>query len=63
MKRVFGSISSRPLGSFDFEFYVEDDVTEEEIRTQIDDMAQFHTYFNIEEGYEEVQEITYRKKR
>ena len=31
MKKVSGFVSVRPLGCYNFEFYVDDDVTKEEI--------------------------------
>ena len=35
MKKVTGYISVRALGCYDFEFYVDDDCTEEEIEKQM----------------------------
>lgn len=37
MKRVSGYVSVKALGCYDFEFYVDDDATDEEIRQQVDD--------------------------
>ena len=41
MKRVTGYISTRPLGSYDFEFFVEDSVTDQEIKQKVEDMLEF----------------------
>ena len=62
MKKVSGCIDVRALGHYDFEFYVEDDVTKEEIEKQINDMCQYSHYYDIEECYEEYTEVCYRKK-
>lgn len=37
MKKITGYVSVRPLGSYDFEFYVDDNTTDEEIQRMIDD--------------------------
>lgn len=39
MKRVKGYISTRPLGSYDFEFFVEDSMTDQEIKNKVEDMS------------------------
>lgn len=62
MKKVSGFVSARPLGCYNFEFYVDDDATKEEIEKQIDDMCQYGHYYDVEEGYEEYTEVCYRKK-
>lgn len=41
MKKVSGYISIRPLGYYDFEFFVDDDTTDEEIQKEVDDMMEF----------------------
>ncbi len=61
MKKVSGYISVRPLGCYDFEFFVNDDATDEEIRQQIEDLTEFSQHYDIEEGYEEYTETRYRK--
>ena len=63
MKKVSGYISVRPLGCYNFEFYVEDSTTESEIKKMIDNECQYSMHYNVEDGYEEYTEIRYRKKK
>ena len=51
MKKVSGYISARPLGSYDFEFFVEDSITEEEIKRMVDNEIKLSMDYKIEEGY------------
>lgn len=60
MKKVSGYISVRPLGCYDFEFYVDDNTTDEEIQRQIDEMTELSQSYIVEEGYEEYTETRYR---
>ena len=62
MKKVTWCAGIRPCGDCDFEFFVEDNATKEEIEEKIDDYVQYYMHYNVEEGYEAVQEIVYRKK-
>lgn len=62
MKRVTGYISVRPLGDYDFDFYVEDSATDEEIREKIDEVVQLSMDYKVEEGYITEQKTVYRKK-
>ena len=62
MKRVTGCIDVRALGHYDFEFYVDDDATEEEIKRKVDGVCDYYISYNVEDGYEEYTEIRYRKK-
>lgn len=62
MKKVTGYISVRALGCYDFEFYVPDDATDEEIQKMVDDTMELHWDYQVEDGYEEYTEIKYRKK-
>lgn len=62
MKKVTGYISVRALGCHDFEFYVPDDTTDEEIQKMVDDTMELHWDYQVEDGYEEYTEINYRKK-
>lgn len=62
MKRVTGYISARPLGDYDFEFFVEDSVTDQEIKQKVEDMLEFSMDYEVEEGYIAEQKTVYRKK-
>ena len=62
MKKVSGYCSVRPLGCYDFEFYVEDNATEEEIKNEIDKRLEYSFHYEVEEGYEATTEVVYRKK-
>ena len=63
MKKVSGYIDVRALGCYDFEFYVEDNATEEEIQKKVDEVCDYCIDYNVEEGYEEYTEVRYRKKQ
>ena len=62
MKRVTGYISTRPLGSYDFEFFVEDSATDQEIKQKVEDMLEFSMDYKVEEGHIAEQQTVYRKK-
>lgn len=62
MKKVSGCIDVRALGHYDFEFYVDDNATEEEIKKKVDDVCDYYISYDVEEGYEEYTEVRYRKK-
>lgn len=62
MKKVTGYIDVRALGHHDFEFYVEDDATDEEIKKQVDEVCDYYIDYNVEAGYETYTETCYRKK-
>ena len=62
MKRVKGYIYVRPLGEYNFDFYVSDDTTDEEIKKLVDDRMDFEFSYEVEEGYEEYTEVKYRKR-
>ena len=51
MKKVSGYVSARPLGSYDFEFFVEDSITEEEIKRMVDNEIELSMNYEVEEGY------------
>lgn len=62
MKKVTGCIDVRALWHHDFEFYVEDDATDEEIKEQVDKVCDYYISYDVEEGYESYIETCYRKK-
>lgn len=62
MKKVTGYVSVRALGCYDFEFYVDDNVTDEEIERMVDDKMEISHSYSVEEGYEEYIEVRHRKK-
>ena len=61
MKKVSGYISVRALGTYDYEFYVSDDTTEEEIEQKVRECEQLSHNYSVEEGYEAYTETRYRK--
>lgn len=62
MKKVSGYISVRALGCYDYEFYVDDDATDEEIEQKVEEYEQFSHSYRVEEGYEAYIETKYRKR-
>ena len=62
MKKVSGYVSARPLGSYDFEFFVDDNTTDEEIKQKVNEVMGLSHNYTVEEGYEEYTEVKYRKK-
>ena len=62
MKRVSGCIDVRALGCYDFEFYVDDNTTDEEIKKKVDEVCDYSIGYDVEAGYEEYTEVRYRKK-
>ena len=62
MKKVSGYVSVRPLGCYDFEFFVDDNATDEEIKQKVDEVMELSHSYIVEEEYEEYTEVKYRKK-
>ena len=62
MKKVTGYIDVRALGHYDWEFYVEDNATDEEIKQKVEDICHYSIFYDVEEGYEAYTEVCYRKK-
>ena len=63
MKKVSGYVSVRALGCYDFELFVDDDATDEEIQKKVDETMELSYDYDVEEGYEEVTEVSYKKVR
>ena len=64
MKKVTGYIDVRALGRYDFDFYVDDNATDEEIEQKVEDVCNYYIDYDVEEGYEEVTEtVTYMRKK
>lgn len=62
MKRVKGWIGVRPIGCWDFDFFVDDNMSEREIENMIMDKAEYSFHYDIEPGYEKYTEVKYRKR-
>lgn len=62
MKKISGWFYCRPLGEYNYEFFVEDNATDEEIKEKIFDTLEISYDYNVDEGYEAVVETVYRKK-
>lgn len=62
MKKVSGYVSVRALGCYDFEFYVDDNTTDDEIERMVDEKMQLSHHYSVEEGFEEYTEVRYRKR-
>ena len=62
MKKVSGYINVRALGTYNFEFYVNNDTTDKEIERLVNDACDYYINYDIEEGYELVTEVKYKKK-
>lgn len=62
MKKVSGYISVKALGCYDYEFFVDDNTTDEEIEQMVNDRIMMSAHYDVEEGYEEYTEVKYRKK-
>lgn len=63
MKKVTYEYGCRALGYTDGEFFVDENMSDSDIRQKIEDMAGFNCYFRTEDGYEEQTEVVYRKTR
>ena len=63
MKKISGYVSVRALGCYDFEFFVDDNSTDEEIEAMVKEKMQLSHHYDVEEGYEEYTEVHYRKKQ
>ena len=62
MKKVTGYIDVRALGHYDWEFYVEDNATDEEIKEKVDEVCDYYIHYDVEEGYEAYTKVCYYKK-
>ena len=52
-KKVSGYVSVGALGCYDFEFYVDDNASDEEIQNKVDETMQLSHHYEVEE-YTEV---------
>lgn len=50
------------MGCYDYEFYVDDNATDEEIEQKIAECTQISHGYDVEEGYEAYTETRYRKR-
>ena len=62
MKKVSGYICVRALGTYNYEFYVDDNTTDEEIANKVEEYEQLSHRYTVEDGYEEYTEVCYRKR-
>ena len=46
MKKVSGCINVRALGHYDFEFYIDDNATDEEIKKKVDDVCDYYISYD-----------------
>lgn len=51
MKKVSGCIDVRALGRYDFEFFVEDNATDEQIAQMVEDECNYYIHYDVETGY------------
>lgn len=51
MKKVSGCIDVRALGCYNFEFYVDDNATDEEIEKKVNDVCDYYISYDVESGY------------
>ena len=64
MKKVTVCIDVRALGHYDFDFYVDDNATDDEIKQKVEEACNYYINYDVEEGYEEVTEtVTYMRKK
>lgn len=61
MKKVTFRTGIRALGDYKDEFFVEDNTPNEEIIQMIEDKSEYYLFFDVEEGYHEVQKTKYVK--
>lgn len=62
MKQVKGYIYVRALGEYNWEFYVPDDATDDEIKERVEEICNYDIDYTVEDGYEAYTETRYRKK-
>jgi len=62
MKKVSGYISVRALGTYEYEFFVEDDATKEEIEKIVKEKEQISRGYTVGEGYKKVNREEYLKE-
>ena len=62
MKKVSGYVRVRALGCYNFEFFVDDNTTDEEIDKMVNEAMEISHNYSVEEGYDEYTEVKYRKR-
>lgn len=63
MKKVSFEYGCPALGYTKGEIFVEENMTDDEIRAKIEDVSDFYIGFTAEDGYEPVLETVYRKRQ
>ena len=63
MKKITGVLKAKGFDSCNFEFYVDDNMTEKQIEMEVYQRAGFSLDWTEEDGYEPYTVTMYRKKR
>ena len=63
MKKITGVLKVKGLEDYNFEFYVDDNMTEKQIEMEVYQRAGFSLDWTEEDGYEPYTVTMYRKKR
>ena len=63
MKKITGVLKVKGLEDYNFEFYVDDNMTEKQIEMEVYQRAGFSLDWTEEYGYEPYTVTMYRKKR
>lgn len=63
MKKITGVLKAKGFDSCNFEFYVDDNMTEKQIEMEVYQRAGFSLDWTEEDGYETYTVTMYRKKK